>query len=234
MRNSDLSKVREYARMFLYLDFDYSNEFSPKHPFTSTWKLIIPETREFIDLRKEDQAEGWRCLIEIYIENSTLFEIFYMITNPYKLQFLKYVSKYLSDSDLGRVLSISWTRVEYISCDTSLSSRTILSWFNRANKDTLMDAEENKVFDSLPETVTIYRGVTAYNRKKKKAFSWTLSYDTAKWFANRFSTRTGEIWKMSIPKARILAYFSDCNEQEVIVNLYGDKELEKNIQVEKV
>ena len=93
-----------------------------------------------------------------------------------------------------------------------------------------MNEEELLVYESLPEEVTVYRGVTSYNRKKEKALSWTLDYEKAVWFANRFSTGTGEVWTMTVPKKRILYYFDGCNEQEAIVDLYrfkGKKEVQK-------
>ena len=103
--------------------------------------------------------------------------------------------------------------------------------YDKDRKLTLVDLrEELLVYESLPEEVTVYRGVTSYNRKKEKALSWTLDYEKAVWFANRFSTGTGEVWTMTVPKKRILCYFDGGSEQEAIVDLYrfkGKKEVQK-------
>ena len=70
--------------------------------------------------------------------------------------------------------------------------------------------------NSLPDTVTVYRGVTKVNHTRQKALSWTVDYQTAVWFANRnryrnYETESGihEVWTVT--------------EGEVIVNLYGEK-----------
>lgn len=49
-----------------------------------------------------------------------------------------------------------------------------------------MTEDEIETLRSLPETVSVYRGVTSYNAGKVKALSWTLDQKVAQWFANRF------------------------------------------------
>lgn len=95
----------------------------------------------------------------------------------------------------------------------------------------LMDANEVAFLNSLPDTVTLYRGVTKINHTRYKALSWTVDYETAVWFANRYRNYEPEggiheVWTVIVPKERILASFTEDgkdNEGEVIVNLYGEK-----------
>ena len=103
--------------------------------------------------------------------------------------------------------------------------------FKRADKETLMDANEVAFLNSLPDTVTLYRGVTKINHTRYKALSWTVDYETVAWFANRYRNYEPEggiheVWTVTVPKERILASFTEDgkdNEGEVIVNLYGEK-----------
>lgn len=153
-----------------------------------------------------------------------------MLNKPYILTFISYIESMLSDEELGMILGTFWTAIENITGDSNVNGMEIVKWFKRADKKSLMNEEELLVYESLPEEVTVYRGVTSYNRKKEKALSWTLDYEKAVWFANRFSTGTGEVWTMTVPKKRILCYFDGCNEQEAIVDLYrfkGKKEVQK-------
>ena len=64
---------------------------------------------------------------------------------------------------------------------------------------------------------TVYRGVTTHNAKSVKALSWSLSQETAEWFAHRFG-ENGTVYEAQIDKKHIYAYFSGRNESEVIVD----------------
>ena len=80
-----------------------------------------------------------------------------------------------------------------------------------------MDKDEYEAFQNLEDTVTVYRGVTSHNAKNVKALSWTLSYDTADWFAHRFG-EDGTVYEAQIDREHIYAYFNRRNEHEVIVD----------------
>ena len=85
--------------------------------------------------------------------------------------------------------------------------------FKKAKPKSLMDAEEMETYLQLPDTITIYRGI--HTKKYYPALSWTLSLNTAKFFANRFDKK-GMVYQTDIPKSAILAYFA--GEEEVIVD----------------
>lgn len=80
-----------------------------------------------------------------------------------------------------------------------------------------MDEEEQQVYDSLEDAVTVFRGVTPYNRRNIKVLSWTLDRRTAEWFAHRFGEE-GTVYEAKIRKEHIHAYFNGRNESEVIVD----------------
>ena len=80
-----------------------------------------------------------------------------------------------------------------------------------------MNEEELEKYKKLPQKVTIYRGVTDYNRDNDKALSWTLSKKKAEWFAHRFD-EDGDVIKKEVDKKDIYAYFNSRDEDEVIVD----------------
>lgn len=230
----EISKIREMAKFFADIPiYDTRVGGVASHPFTNTWITgIYDKDRKltFVDLRKEDEQAKWREQIKATIEESDLRGICLMLNKPYILTFISYIESMLSDEELGMILGTFWTAIENITGDNNVNGMEIVKWFKRADKKSLMNEEELLVYESLPEEVTVYRGVTSYNRKKEKALSWTLDYEKAVWFANRFSTGTGEVWTMIVPKKRILCYFDGCSEQEAIVDLYrfkGKKEVQK-------
>lgn len=61
-----------------------------------------------------------------------------------------------------------------------------------------MTKEELKIFNSLPDEFTIYRGVG--HKRKEKGLSWTLSKDTAEWFMNRYEGKDNHILTAKVKK----------------------------------
>lgn len=81
----------------------------------------------------------------------------------------------------------------------------------------VMRPADRRIFDALPETVTVYRGCNSFDAIG--GYSWTLSKSVAEAFAHRVSRALGEplIATMSIPRWCLLAYFDERNEQEIVV-----------------
>ena len=223
-KNTNLARVKDIAKAFLYTDIKSTKiEFVASHPFTNTWHTFLPNEIGVVDLHDEVCAYKWRKSLEGFIEQGDLLGIFSLMNKAYLLTFLKHTFDYISDLDLGRILSRYWQSIEQISSDNNVKSNDIRKFFKTANKYTLMNEEELKAFERLDSYVEVYRGVTSYNRKRKNAFSWTTDKETAQWFANRFGTGTGEVWTITVPKKRILCLFEG-REKELVVDLYGYKE----------
>lgn len=82
---------------------------------------------------------------------------------------------------------------------------------------------------NLPEKITLYHGcVWGYGNPWFRSYSWTLSHDTALWFANRDyyaleddldfdSSMKPMIAKITITRDQILAYCWQLDEQEVLL-----------------
>lgn len=81
------------------------------------------------------------------------------------------------------------------------------------DKRALMYDDEYEVYKNLPESFTIYRGVTP--GRNPDGMSWTREYDKAEWFANRFGE--GYILEEIANKKDVLAFFSRRSEEEVVI-----------------
>ena len=90
--------------------------------------------------------------------------------------------------------------------------------------DGVMDEEEWKTFQSLPEEITIYRGRQA-KKAKIRGLSWTIDKKQAEWFALRWKNDEGELYSAVINKKDVFAYFSQ--EKEIVVNPGKIKKLKK-------
>jgi hypothetical protein len=67
----------------------------------------------------------------------------------------------------------------------------------------------------LPEEINIYRGGDV------NGWSWSLSLETAIWFANRWGTQK-DIWETTIQKTNILFYTNEREEDEVLLRTLPD------------
>ena len=215
---TNIDAIKTIAIAFLNVNIQpTSYPLIASHPFTSSW-VVFSEKSNLIDLHEENNQKIWRESVQKHINNTkNVLGIFSLLNTPYILEFLKFTENYISNEDLSEILKTFWKHVEYINTDSSIRTSMIKKWFKRAHKDKLMSEKELEVYNNLPETVTIYRGVTSYNNKKKKAVSWTLDREVAEWFANRFDTNTGEVWEQNVNKDQILCYFEE--EDEVIVEI---------------
>lgn len=100
---------------------------------------------------------------------------------------------------------------------------------NIPNKEYLMNPEERLILKNLEKNVTIYRGMSIKefenggNHPSKFGLSWTLSKGTAEFFANKYIRNIAtqqydrKVVTKVVSKDKILAYFADRKEEEVIV-----------------
>jgi hypothetical protein len=75
---------------------------------------------------------------------------------------------------------------------------------------------------------TLYRGVAGrVDQQCVRGVSWTLSFETAKWFAMRFRLPRPEVYRVVVAAEDILAYVNDSRkEEEMFVCLKDDDKVE--------
>ncbi len=97
-------------------------------------------------------------------------------------------------------------------------SEWLLIWKDLANPHLVMDANERTVFDYMPETLTIFRGIR-HRTHWLKGLSWTRDKERAVWFAHRLATKKNRpvVVEAKVNKADVLAFFNGRNEEEIVV-----------------
>lgn len=136
-----------------------------------------------------------------------------VLRQSYYLTFLKYVKNDLSIDDFSLLLGRSWTKEENPNGDVNVSVSLAAKWFRETNKKVLMDREEYTVYDTLPESFTVYRGVT--RGRNPKGMSWTRDLKKAEWFSGRFGD--GYVLEGTAEKKDVLAFFGRRNEEEIVI-----------------
>ena len=218
MKQTNMQKVRETAKAFLYLEPKVNKEFPIliDHPFFSSRVNMTRDGETFDIIENPDTYER---LLEDFaktIDKSDLARIFGMMLSKYHLAFLKFIKSYMSKRDFDEYLAYSWISTENPNKDKTVDISTLIKWFTAADKSVLMSETELELYNALPNEVVIYRGVLSGEMKdEKKALSWTCDYDTAKWFATRYGIQ-GYILKGKINKENVFAYFAARNEDEIL------------------
>lgn len=227
---TNLNEIKSMAKIFLYQPIKTDKNFSPKlcvyHPFLSS-SIISISLSEIADVLDNQEAlEKYRKRMENEIDNSDLHRIYALIRKPYRLSFIKYCEQYLSEKDLAELFADAWVSSENPNQDANCPISYLIKMFKKCNKRYLMQEKDYEIYQSLPDTFTIYRGV-AVNRNPK-GLSWTQNLETAKWFAHRFDTneKKGYIQTAIAKKEDVLAYFNTRNEDEIV---YNSKKLEITI-----
>ncbi len=127
----------------------------------------------------------------------------------------------LPDREYWRLLAQVWIDTEF----PSLRQATWLSLFARprGEREHLMKPEEHAAFIALPNPVRIFRGVK--NPKHERGMSWTVDKKKAHWFANRAwfgkGSKGGVVMTTVVPKGKVLAYFSERAENEIVIDPRG-------------
>lgn len=218
---TDLDKIKEKAKLFLMFDLTpvENYPFIVKHPFTDSGFTLDKSTDKLVNLPQDDDALArWRSQIKEEIDSAdNVHRISFMLTNSYRSAFLKFTMEYMDAKDFSEYLADYWISTESPNSDPNFSKQQLVKMFSEADKNHLMTAEKNRPLWMLPETLTVYRGVTSFNAKNIKALSWKLDQDKAEGFAQRFD-EDGTVYEAEIDKKHVLALFNGRNEAKVVVN----------------
>lgn len=223
MKTTDLKSIKNTMLLFLYFDIQ-ETEFSPvvvTHPIFESGIVTLPNSNKISNILED--KDGYSEIIEWYknrIEKTNSVDsLYYMIRKSYKLTFIKFIEKYLSIEDISRLFAEAWTSSENPNQDVNVSLAQLTRIFKKTNKEILMTEEEYEIYNNLPETFTVYRGVA--KGRNPKGMSWTRNLEVAKWFANRFNygNKTGYIQQATANKKDVLAYFNRRDEDEIVINI---------------
>ena len=179
-RYTDLPGVKAVARMLLAQDIQPTAH-APvivSHPFTSSGIVGLREADgniTFGDLMgSPDDLARWRQMVGEQIDGAdSAISILSLLNRSYYMAFIKYAAPYLSEKDLGQLLSNAWILNETPNPDPNIGKRELVSLFRSVSPQHLMDEEELRRYQELDDPVTVYRGVTSYNAKNIRALSWT-------------------------------------------------------------
>ena len=160
--------------------------------------------------------EKKKCLAQ-YIDNEDIGSYLAIHERPYRLEALiEALHSWWNPANEREY----WDQVSWVYTDTEFLYNSMDQWryllFGDAgylDSYLMMDEEEKKKYDSLPEYFTVYRGA-----KDPDGYSWTLDKDKARWFANRWGQDLSVFSKKVNKLEDTVAYFNSRNEEEILLN----------------
>lgn len=226
---TDMKKIQEVAKMLLWQDVVVNETFAfiIHHPFfqTNIYPIKTQDGMRMLNVLDSGECDEARKAVEKQINEATnVLDFMMMINKPYLPAFFKFANFAMSQEDFANFLAQMWVVVEFPNADANISTSQFVGLFKKANKRILMEDADYHFYENLPNVVKIYRGVR--NGQKVKALSWTVDFETAKWFANRWDGN-GDVYEAEISKKDILAYFSTRNEAEIVVDYLKLKNIKK-------
>ena len=132
-KETDLSGIKALGHAMLNTDIRLTAH-SPmvvSHPFTSSGITGLRDSDGgFIIgnlLDNPDDLSKWRNQVGALIDDAeSAYDVFNLINKPYMLAFIKYGKPYLSEQDLGQILSCAWILNETPNKDPNMRRE---SWF---------------------------------------------------------------------------------------------------------
>jgi hypothetical protein len=163
------------------------------------------------------QYEQKRKAVEEALDKCEYERYIWLHERPYRLQaFISLVESNaeIADADYWKIIGDIWTDTE--NAYANLNEWEELFGSNRSERNNMMNKEEIAELNSMPETLTIYRG--CLHGLNEDGVSWTTDRDRAEWFANRFGSKGLEpcVLQQEIRKDEVIAYFTRRGESEVL------------------
>lgn len=211
----DINKIRQIAKCLLDIKYEVNNDypFIIYHPFLDA---VMYDGHEMLTL--QNNADRMRKIIEAKIDEADLTRLLMLMKTPYHLLFAKLIKDCLSVDEFSELLAYVWVNSENPNQDANVTIKEIVTMFKYCNPQKLMTDEDYKVYQNLPDKITIYRGIAV--GRNPKGISYTDDKDKADWFAHRFDTgnKKGYVISKQVNKNKILAYFNVRGEKELVYN----------------
>ena len=190
------------------------------HPIASSLYYIDQSSHKLFDISLPYGYTIYRQHIMETIKGLSLSSIYRLIHESYKLTWFQLCKDYMTDDDYAWYLKSSWLDEDDPNQDRTVNRAEAISYFKLASKQHLMNRADLKIYQNLPETITIYRGVSP--KRARLGLSWTADKEIASWYKKRYESGIkGQLLTAAINKKHILAYIDDLNEKELIVDVFS-------------
>lgn len=211
---TNLNMVKDKAIQLIYIEPQKEEGFNVcQHPYINTPVINSIDTNKPFNIFQDIEAyHRWQEQFKEEITHrKNVYSVFSLIRPAYRLTFFKHINQYLSNKDFAEILALCWSAHG----GTEIPEAELEAWFKKADKNFLMSKREQKIFNELPEQVTVYRGVRS--PECKYGFSWTLDKDIAFWYSDGCEGGQACVYECVADKKDVCSYFNTRNEAEIVI-----------------
>lgn len=137
---------------------------------------------------------------------------------------LKYYLHKVQNPTLKRNLILQGYAMQEYSFDIPLYTK-LLKQTQQVAQD--LDLLVTQGYNQLESTLVVYRGEGRLSTPYQDALSWTLSYQTATYFATRFGKQDARVYQGFTDLSSILAYLPNRGEAEVLIEAKNIKNIKQ-------
>lgn len=156
------------------------------------------------------------CLLSGRLERAV-----FLHERPYRLNALMEWVGFIGAQVSNRVY---WETVRQVWTDSENVHETwddwLLVWRGDFERQRLCDrrmatnAQDTKALAKMPEALKVWHGE---EHPERIGMSWTLSRETAAWFARRFGKKGGKLYEGTVKRSDVIAYMTSRGEEEILV-----------------
>ena len=148
------------------------------------------------------------------LEKKDYFSFVFIHEKPHRMNAFIEVKNNLSDKEYWEMALAVWTNSDNIWQNRDTWKKLLKDKKRIDTKHLFMSEDDRKVFDKLPETITVYRGY--HENRNEFGYSYTLNESIAKRFSKGHKL-VGKVYIRTVNKSEVFAYTNERNEQEVII-----------------
>jgi hypothetical protein len=143
-------------------------------------------------------------------------EYVYLHEKPWRVAALMEVAPLLRGPNYWELVADTWMIIDCVWEGRRAWRKLWLS--KEPHREAAMSCDDQEYLTALPDILTIYRGVQF--RAAIHGLSWTLSRERAEWFALWRLPKRGQpmVLEAQVSKSDVIAYFSEREEDEVVVH----------------
>ena len=164
------------------------------------------------------QLEAKTKALQEYISEENWSGYVFMHERPYRFNAFEEICSKLDGPKYWDLLSAIWSDSENLWQIGYRQIKKALSFYPE-HRDHFMDEREKVFLQSLPDQIRVFRG---HQRWNQKGFSWTLAYNIAVWFGNRYALpgydNKVKVSEGVVRKSDIVGLVFGRNEMEVVVD----------------
>lgn len=213
-------KLNSYDELTCILkkyDLDINNIYFNLDHMYSLWYIDSPAYINLNHLINMDYTfksiKSYKKFIQSHFDNNDWLGGFVVLNDVFRVEYFLNHYQEIDKDQIQEVLNYLYVDREYVL--EKLPIELIKSIFKGYGVEKL---------NNYDNEIIIYRGQTDNSTNLKNALSWTLNFDTAKFFATRFQSK-GIIYKASIKKEDIIMYTNDREEYEILTDFKNIKNL---------